>query len=383
MSGTVENQPSGRAPHRARRENQQAVIDCLISEAQLSRAEIQSQSGLSRSTLSDVLQALIAEGVVEELDAAPERQGRGRPTRPLRLSGEIARVAGVALTRAGSTILVAGLDGEVTAATRIAAPEPFDLAAATSDAATALAGLLRGADGEHGLAALAVGLPRPITATRPGRRRPPAERGEAFAEAVGVHPEWDNNSRLTALAEAQWGAGRGYRDFAYLHLDRGVGGGLILDGRLATGARGTGSEFGHLCVDPVGPRCWCGGVGCLEMYASMDAILKAARLQSSDELAEAATQGVVPAVDDAALRVAQAVSGIVSVVDVGRVVLGGSVAQVPGFVAAVAKQVAATAGRHATDGVVLVRSAMGDDAPARGGVALALRSSHLLDGYRR
>lgn len=83
----------------------------------------------------------------------------------------------------------------------------------------------------------------------------------------------DNNARLAGLAESVWGAGRDLRSFVYLRLMDGVGGALITRGAIYDGDRSTVGEFGHMTVDPSGPRCRCGKGGCLEAFVSREQIL--------------------------------------------------------------------------------------------------------------
>jgi len=73
-----------------------------------------------------------------------------------------------------------------------------------------------------------------------------------------------NDVNAMALAENAFGAGKDFRDFVCLTLGTGVGGGIILDGKLREGITGTAGEIGHMTVDPNGPRCNCGNRGCLE-----------------------------------------------------------------------------------------------------------------------
>lgn len=88
--------------------------------------------------------------------------------------------------------------------------------------------------------------------------------GEATRKAVRL----DNDANVIALGEAIHGAGRGRGDQVCLTLGSGVGGGLVLNGDVYRGADGMAGEIGHLCVEPEGIPCNCGGRGCLEQYAS-------------------------------------------------------------------------------------------------------------------
>ena len=90
----------------------------------------------------------------------------------------------------------------------------------------------------------------------------------------GVPARADNDGTCAAAAELAWGAGRGSPNFLLITLGTGIGGGLVLDGRVVRGARGFAGEAGHFCVQPGGYQCVCGARGCLEQYASAGAILR-------------------------------------------------------------------------------------------------------------
>lgn len=87
----------------------------------------------------------------------------------------------------------------------------------------------------------------------------------------------ENDARAAALGEYEHGAGRGARSMIYMQLGIGVGGGVIIDGRLHHGSAMTAGEFGHMPVTPDGPRCSCGKPGHLEAYVSETAILERLR----------------------------------------------------------------------------------------------------------
>ncbi len=87
----------------------------------------------------------------------------------------------------------------------------------------------------------------------------------------------DNDANLGALAEHRFGAGRGMSSMVYLTISTGIGGGVIVDGRLVHGVGSGAGEVGHITVAPHGPRCACGNRGCLEMMASGTAIARRAR----------------------------------------------------------------------------------------------------------
>lgn len=133
------------------------------------------------------------------------------------------------------------------------------------------------------VAALALSAPGPVDARTgvvrfapniPGWKDVPLR--DLMAD-FGVPAFVANDANLAALGEFRFGAGRGVRDLIYLTISTGIGGGIIIDGRLFEGGQGLGGEVGHMVVEPDGPQCGCGGHGCLEAVASGTAIAREAR----------------------------------------------------------------------------------------------------------
>ena len=91
-------------------------------------------------------------------------------------------------------------------------------------------------------------------------------------ERLGVRACLENDANAAAVGEHVYGAGRGCRHLIYITVSTGIGGGLIIDGRLYRGATGVAGELGHMTIEPDGPVCGCGNRGCLEALASGTAI---------------------------------------------------------------------------------------------------------------
>jgi len=95
---------------------------------------------------------------------------------------------------------------------------------------------------------------------------------------VGIPTLLENDAAAAAYGELRYGAGQGKRHLVYVTLGTGIGGGIIIDGRIYRGASGAAGEVGHMVLVPDGPRCNCGGRGCLEALSSGTAIERDARL---------------------------------------------------------------------------------------------------------
>ena len=276
-----------RGPLRLLREtHEERVITALRTQGPLTRAQLAEQTGLSRATLSSIVQTLLARQMVTERGAAEEavagtpgavrRSGagvRGRPVSVLTLNPGGGLAVGMDLGHRRVQVTIANVAHEIVASDGIACAERtswarrVQLAIDLVDELTA-----RHEISLIGLAGLGVGIVGPVApelSVRSARGPSPGRSGlvrGALAERFGVPVSVDNNTRLAALAEATWGAGAGVESVLYLRLSYGVGGGLVLGGRLLAGAGGAAGELGHISVDRDGPRCSCGGRGCLELY---------------------------------------------------------------------------------------------------------------------
>ena len=97
----------------------------------------------------------------------------------------------------------------------------------------------------------------------------------------------ENDANAAALAEAYWGAGRGYRHIFYAGIGTGIGTGIVCDGRIYNGRTGAAAEGGHMSIDYHGPLCGCGKPGCVEILAAGPAIARRARAKLASEKSSA------------------------------------------------------------------------------------------------
>ncbi len=203
---------------------------------------------------------------------------------------------------------------------------------------------------------------------------------EQIQEALGAVTLLDNDANLIALAEATFGVGRDVQHLFYLHLSSGVGGGLVLDGRLYHGATTTAGEIGHAVVGPIDPLRPHGPPGTLEQHLSIAGLLhRAAELGLETDLLSdvfgdhtAGRQIIGEAADLLAVRLSQ----IVALIDPQMIVLGGVVARNGGeaLIAAIQERMPGYMVSLVERPVPIVASVLGFESVAIGGVALALES---------
>ena len=98
--------------------------------------------------------------------------------------------------------------------------------------------------------------------------------GETVGELTGLRVKIANDANVAALGEAKFGAAKGYDDVVMFTLGTGVGGGIVVDGKLVEGNKSAGAELGHMVIVKDGVQCTCGRKGCLEAYASATALIR-------------------------------------------------------------------------------------------------------------
>ena len=201
-----------------------------------------------------------------------------------------------------------------------------------------LIGVATGVAGEFsGISSIGVGMPGVLDPAAGVTRFIPNIPGRwdglpvtaEMARAAKIPTRLINDARAFALAEHGLGAGRGATSMLGVTLGTGVGGGLVLDGRLYLGYEGTAGEFGHQTILPDGPLCNCGNRGCLEAVAKAEAIASACGRSSVEDAVAAARAGDARAqrgIEEAGRYLGIGVSNVVVLLSVDRVVIGGGVA---------------------------------------------------------
>lgn len=220
---------------------------------------------------------------------------------------------------------------------------------------------------------------------------------DRIASALGVPVLVDNDANVAAWGEYRFGAGRGSACMLLVTVGTGIGGGIVDGGKLFRGAHGFGGEIGHIIVEPNGPLCGCGNLGCWEQVASGRAIDRLGRMAALEQphslmvqlagddpakvtgrhVTEAAHKGEPVAVSilaEVGRRLGEGIAGLVNVLDPELVVVGGGAMAAGALLLDPARRafVDSVEGADHRPEVPIVPAAMGNDAGAVGAADLAL-----------
>lgn len=324
-----------------RKHNLARLVRILHNSGATTRSDLVASTGLNRSTVGVLVSELFSAGLVEEV--AGPGGNVGRPSLVVRPVSESAVVAAFDV-RVGSTVgAIVGLGGKTLATVEAThASETLTPAAAVAEIVAMAAELFDAVP--DGAAWVGVGVAVPgVVNVETGRvllapnlswsdvdfgptLELALEREFGGAPFISV----GNDANLGAIAESVRGVARGRKNVVYLSSDVGIGGGIVLDGRILSGNGGYGGEVGHVVVRPDGRSCRCGSQGCWETEVGQEAIIRAGGLDPAtstiDDLLELADAG-----DGAALEGLAAVgdwigiglSNLVNTFNPDAVILGG------------------------------------------------------------
>ena len=328
----------------------ETVLRMIWQERRISRAEIARRTGLSRSTVTEVMDSLLPTGLVAEVGVGPSRGGR--PPIVLEFNDEAGCILGVDMGAAHVAVALTDLRGHVLAWKHRHHPvrtDPEGTRALISElCAEALA---EHPDARRSLVGIGVAAPCPVDPQHPDHFSEivlPDWKGRSGLKAIATRYRVpllvDNDANLGALAERWWGAGRGVDDFAYVKVATGVGSGHFVQGHVYRGATGVAGEIGHMAIDPHGKPCICGLRGCLVTLVGAQELVGRAKellaknkrsILSKDSLTieaieEAALQGdavALAVVREAAGNLGIAIAGLLNLMNPKLVIVGGGIAR--------------------------------------------------------
>lgn len=367
------------------------VLDALYRCPPTGRADLARVTGLSRATVSSLIDELSRAGIVVE--SAEPADGRpattGRPPVLLSLSQAAAFAIGLDFGHDHIRVAVCDLSGQAviddwTQAEVDHGPEQsFGLAEALVNKALSAAGIARGR-----LLGVGMGLAAPINGATGDLHANGILAGwhgvrpkEEMEKRLGVTVRLENDANVGALGERALGAAMGVNNLIYLRLSAGIGAGLILDGKPYTGGGGFAGEFGHSPAVERGRICRCGNRGCLETVASSTAV--AALLETSIgqpvsvamllERVRLGDRGAIRAVGEAGEAVGLAVAALVNALNPELVVVGGELAAAgPALLEPIRRAITLHSVAPAADMARVVQGSLGDRAEVLGAAALLL-----------
>lgn len=281
----------------------------------------------------------------------------------------------------GGTKMEAGIvaaDGRIVDRSRIPTPTSTDPEAVFAALATVVSGVLERAPDPP--AACGVGCGGPMTAG--GETVSPLNIGAwrdfplaaRLTGLLGLPVAVDNDAKALALGEGWMGAARGSTAYLAMVVSTGVGGGIVLDGRLLEGTGGNAGHIGHVVVEPDGRPCVCGGRGCLEAEASGTAIAAVTGRPAAD--ADVATRR------RCGTLVGRAVASVASLLDLQLALVAGSVALGFGdvFFAAARAELALRCGLDFTRPTRIEPAGLGGDGPLVGAAAVVRHRLGVTEG---
>jgi predicted NBD/HSP70 family sugar kinase len=376
--------------------NRALVLDAVVRNEPVTRAQLAGRTGLTKSSVSSIVQELLSARLLVE--QGTQRGGDlGRPGTSLALARD--GVAGLGLEVNVDYLAACVVD--LARRTRVQFVEVGDNRARDPEAVVELlvrlAGAAVAAAGSQGLiiSATCVAVPGLVDQETGAVARAPnldwsgvplrqrlAGRVPSALTPVLV----ENEANVAALGELWFGDGAALGDFVRISGEIGIGAGIVVGGQLFRGAHGHAGELGHTTLEPDGAPCACGARGCLELFAGQEAILRAAGLDPAVSTSTGRADGpvsalvgrlgagdrrAVTALEVAGRSLGTATASLVKLVDPDTVVLGG-------IYAVLAPWLSASFRRALLEGIPMTRaappriaiSALGPDAAARGAAGL-------------
>ena len=371
------------SPDTSRRNSLSLLLTLLHHQGVLSRADLTRRSGLNRSTISALIGQLTELGMVYECAPSGE-QPVGRPSPNVHTDQALAALA-VNPEVDAVTIGVVGLGGNVIKKIRFETEHIPTAREAVNIAAAVIAGMRTELDTSYRITGVGIAVPGLVSTKEGVVRLAPHLRWEnepiaaMFTDATGFPSRAANDASLGAQAEFIFGAGAGLGNLIYLNGGAsGIGGGIIVDGSLLTGASGYAGELGHTFVRTDGQLCHCGARGCLETEVSQSRLFELVGMSGGEvsQLEEALKIATDPDVHVEVLRqlgyLAIALRNVINVFNPEAIVLDGFLGVIHSLPHRAPDSAVASEAMAGPDVQVLVsRAALGSDLLMIGAAELA------------
>ncbi len=338
-----------------RRQNTALVLRSLRAEGAATRTELARRTGLAKATIGTIVAELGTGGAVSEDQSAPS--GRGRPGRPVRLTGESIIGLGFEVNVDYLAAVALDLGGNARVSTirqvESAGPPPIDevlsLVAETRDSLIAAG---------HSIVGATVAVPGLVEhdnrtiAWAPNLGWDNVQLAAQLETVLGgtCPVTVDNDANCAALAEASHGVTTDVQHSLYITGTVGIGAGIVQDGRLLRGGAGFAGEVGHMPIGDESSVCGCGRTGCWEASVGLRAMLAAVGMEEGEtplstavSVAERAAEdaGVRSALDELGTSLGTGLATLATVIDPSVIVLGGYFVPLGQYVVPAAEQVLA------------------------------------------
>lgn len=263
----------------ARKHNSSIILNLLRLEGRLSRATLARKIGLTRSTISRIINELVQDHLVKEVSLS---QGRnGRPGMLLELDPKGGSAVGMEIGVNFITVMLTDFTANVIWRKSISLPDEAKADDYLREAENLAAEALKISSTNH-LRKMGIGVgvwglvdqTKGVIRFAPNLKWHDIPLREAWEKKFKVPVYLENDANASALGEYYFGAGKNIENFLYMSMDIGVGGGIISDGKLFRGCSGYAGEIGHMVIDPRGEICSCGKVGCLETMVGRRVIMR-------------------------------------------------------------------------------------------------------------
>ncbi|ACT03793.1 ROK family transcriptional regulator [Paenibacillus sp. JDR-2] len=277
--------------------NTSIVLEAVLKQAPLSRAQISELTGLNKATVSNLVQDLIDSDLVVEI--GPGESSGGRKPVMLLFNGKAGYAVGIDLGVNYIRGVLADLEGNVIAE-RKRSLKKHQLEFTLKELVQCIEELIGKAPASpYGIVGIGIGVPGIVDDQgsilfAPNLEWRHVELQQMLEEQFQLPVTIDNEANAGAQGEQKYGIGRGIAHQIYVSVGIGIGTGIILNKELYKGATGFSGELGHLSIEYNGKPCRCGNEGCWELYASENALLEQAAplgFDSLEDLLDAAEAG--------------------------------------------------------------------------------------------
>jgi len=266
-----------------RQRNLAVILSALQQSTPVSRSGLSRLTGLHKASITSLINQLEGSGFIRELELIPS-ESVGRPATGLGLNPDAGSIVAVEIGVDYLSAIVTDFTAKILWRYQEEAESPvdqdiilkrsFEIAEEACIAARNLPGQLFGiAWGVPGLVNVETGTL--LFAPNLGWADVPFR--DLVQERFNIHTYIDNEAKLAALGEATFGTAQSFDYVIYVSSGIGIGGGIVIDGQVISGASGFAGEIGHMTVDPEGPTCNCGNRGCWETLASEWALFRRIR----------------------------------------------------------------------------------------------------------